>query len=86
MIVHFMQLKILLIELKKIEIMFLIVRNTVHDKDSQSFEKASKSVQVLMFFGREHHKEAPAKLKAFCPKQVLEEGRLSWQVEEERVL
>ena len=25
---------------------------------------------------------APAKLEGFCPKQVLEEDRLSWQVEE----
>ena len=67
--------------------MFLLVRNTVHDKKaSQSLEKAPKSAQVLMFFGRDHHKEAPAKLKAFYPKQVLEEGRLSWLVEEEGVL
>ena len=68
--------------------MFLIASNdSVHNKyASQSFEKAPKSAHVLMFFGRDRHKEAPAKLKAFCPKQVLEEGRLSWQVEEERVL
>ena len=69
-----------------LEIMFL-VRHTVHDrKASQSREQVPKSLQVLIFFGRDLYKKAPAKLKAFCPKQVLEEGRLSWQVEEERVL
>ena len=31
-------------------------------------------------------REAPAKLKAFCPRQVVVESRLNWQVEEECVL
>ena len=55
-------------------------------KASQNLEKAPKCALDLMFFGRDRHKEAPAKLNAFCPKQILEEGRLSWQIEEERVL
>ena len=70
-----------------IEIMFLIVvGNTVHEKASPSLEKAPKCALDLMFFGIDCHKEAPAKLNAFCLKQVLEEGRLSWKLEEEQVL
>ena len=38
-----------------------------------------------MCAGSVRQSDAPAKLKAFCPKEVLTGGRFSWQVEEDRV-
>jgi hypothetical protein len=47
-----------------------------------SLVKVAKSVQVRMCAGRDRHSEASEKLKHFCPKQVLEGGRLSCEEEE----
>ena len=44
------------------------------------------SVCVLMLAGKDLHSEAPAKLKAFWPREVLVQGRLSWEEEDERML
>ena len=52
----------------------------------QWLEKALKSLCVLMLAGKDLHSEASAKLKAFWPREVLVQGRLSWEEEDERVL
>ena len=41
---------------------------------------------MRMAGGKLRQREGPAKLNALCPNEDLTGGRLSWRVEEERVL
>ena len=50
------------------------------------FVNLENSVVVWMYGGSERHSEVPVKLNDFLPNEVLTEGRLSWDVEDERVL
>ena len=50
------------------------------------FVNLENSVVVPMYGGSERQSGVPAKLNDFSPNEVLTEGRLSWNVEDERVL
>ena len=50
------------------------------------FENLEKLVVVWMYGESEHQSEVPVKLNDFLPNEVLTEGRLIWDMKDERVL
>ena len=50
-----------------------------------SLQKVEKSLDTRTWLGRDRHAKAPAKLKAFCPKEERVTGRLSCFVVDARV-